>query len=333
MGRTDGGNKAMRESVQGPPQAPDAGQLRLMQGLAQEVTVLRPDLLAGGTTVGELAWEFGKDRAARGHTWRSRLWRRPDDSGRLDAWAWVHLPYTATRSDGSTYTSNSANLTWQVHPGRPELLDEILDWYAEQAADLSRFVTPQAPDSEMLARLPAYGYELDTETAADDGDWVQFNRRSLRDLSNPVLPAGFRFRTAAQVGPAAATRAHVDAWHPSPFTEIAMRDVQATWPYRDDLHVLVEAADGTLAATAIMWFDPVSRTAEFEPVGTHRAYRRQGLATALLWHGMHLACDAGAKTMLVASRGAPAKPAARELYDGVGFERFTWDVPYVKRAK
>ncbi len=323
----------MSETVKGTPQDLGAAQVRLMQGLAQELATLRPELLVGGATVGELAWVFGKDRAALGHAWRHRLWRRTDGSGRLDAWAWVCLPYTTTRSDGSTYTSNSANLAWQVHPDRPELLDEILDWYAEQAAGLDRFITPQDPDTHMLARLPAYGYEPDTEMGSDDGNWHQLNRRPLAHLSEPALPAGFRFRTAAEVGPAAAACAHVDAWHPSTFTETGMAGVQATWPYRDDLHVLVEAPDGTLVATAIMWFDPHSRTAEFEPVGTHLSYRRQGLGTALLWHGMHLARDAGAETMLVACLGAPAHAAARELYYGVGFEPFTRDVPHVKRAK
>ena len=327
------GKDAVSETVKSTPQDLGAAQVRLMQGLAQEVTTLRPELLAGGATVGELAWIFGKDRAALGDTWRHRLWRRADGSGRLDAWAWVYLPYTVKRSDGSTSTSNSANLVWQVHPEHPELLDEILDWYAEQAAGLDRFITPQDADTDMLARLPAHGYKPDTEMGGDGGDWVQLNRRPLADLSEPALPAGFRFRTAAEVGPAAAARAHVDAWHPSTFTETGMAGVQATWPYRDDLHVLVAAPDGTLVATAIMWFDPYSRTAEFEPVGTHRAYRRQGLATALLWHGMHLARDAGADTMLVACLGAPAHPAARELYYGVGFKPLTRDVPHVKRAK
>lgn len=102
-----------------------------MQGLAQEVTVRRPEILVGGATVGELAWGFGKDRAALADTWRHRLWPRADSSGRLDAWAWVHLPYRVARSDGSISTSHSADLTWQVHPDRPELLHEILEWYAE----------------------------------------------------------------------------------------------------------------------------------------------------------------------------------------------------------
>lgn len=323
----------MRETSQG--RAPDLGaeQIRLMQGLAQEVTLLRPEILVGGATVGELAWVFGKDQATQGDTWRHRLWRRPDGSGRLDAWGWVSLPYTVTRSDGSTLTSTRANLTWQVHPHRPDLLDEIIDWYAKEASGLDRWMTPQDADTDVLARLPAQGYGPDVEAGGDDGDWVQLNRRVLANLSEPDLPAGFRFRTAAEVGPEAATRAHVDAWHPSTFTEVGMAGVQKSWPYRDDLHVLVEAPDGTLVANTIIWFDPVTRTAEFEPVGTHRSYRRQGLATALLWYGMHRARDAGAETMLVACLGAPAHPAARALYYSVGFERLSRDVPYVQRVK
>lgn len=304
-----------------------------MQGLAQEVTILRPEILVGDATVGELAWNFGKDDAALGGTWRVRLWPRADGSGRLDAWAWVHLPFSATRADGSVATSSSANLIWQVHPDRSALLDEILDWYAEQAEGIDQGAIPQDADADMLARLAKRGYTLDAEAAGDGGDWHQFNRRPLVDLAEPVLPAGFRFRTAAELGPAAATRAHVDAWHPSSFQLGGMAGVQDTWPYRGDLHVLVEAPDGTLAATAIIWFDPVSRTAEFEPVGTHRAYRRQGLATALMWHGMQRARAAGADTMLVACVGADAAPAARNLYYGVGFTPISKDVPHIKRAK
>lgn len=310
-----------------------SAQLRMMQGLAQEVTIRCPEILVGGATVGELAWNFGKDRKTLGHTWHHRLWPRGDGTHRLDAWAWVRLPFSVARTDGSVGTSPSANLTWQVHPDHPERLDEILDWYAEQAAGLDRYVIPQDADAAMLARLPAQGYTLDEEGAGDDGDWHQCNRRSLASLLDPVLPAGFRFRSAADVGPEAATRAHIDAWHPSSFPATGMAGVQGTWPYRADLHVLVEAPDATLAAAAIIWFDPVSRTAEFEPVGTHPAYRRQGLATVLLWHGMHKARQAGADTMLVACVGAAAHPAARDLYYGVGFTPISRDVPHVRRAR
>lgn len=130
-----------------------------------------------------------------------------------------------------------------------------------------------------------------------------------------------------------AVRAHRDAWHPSGFTVAAFERVRRTWPYRADLHPLVAAPDGTLAATAIIWLDEATRTAEFEPVGTHRDFRRRGLGTALQLHGMRLAKAAGATRMLVACLGAPAHPAARDLYYGVGFHPFTRDLPQIKPAR
>jgi GNAT superfamily N-acetyltransferase len=50
----------------------------------------------------------------------------------------------------------------------------------------------------------------------------------------------------------------------------------------------------------VIWLDKATRTAEFEPVGTHQRYRRRGLALALLHHGMVQARNAGARQMLVA---------------------------------
>jgi GNAT superfamily N-acetyltransferase len=186
-------------------------------------------------------------------------------------------------------------------------------------------------DADALARLAAHGYSVDERTAADDGYWLQLNRRDLADVPEPVLPDGFRFRTAAEVGAEGAVRAHRDAWHPSSFTEVSYANVRPMWPYRDDLHVLVEAPDGTLAATAMMWLDEANRTAEFEPVGTHPEFRGRHLGSALLCHGMRVVRAAGADTMIVSCLGAPAYPAAKALYYGVGFGEFTRDVPQVKR--
>lgn len=304
-------------------------ELRLMQGLAQQVTAVRPELLNGDATVGELAWVWGKDFDVRNQFWRHRHWFV---DGELAGWGWVVLPHRIPRSDGKIREVKTANLTWQVHPDRPELLNEILDWYDDAAGDVDRLLILQAPDVDARAIAAAHGYAFDAEAGSDNGDWHQFNARDLTDVPDPVLPQGFRFRTAEHVSVADAVTAHMDAWYPSSFTEAAMERVRRTWPYRADLHVLIEAPDGTLAATTIIWFDEVTRTAEFEPVGTHREFRRQGLGTALQLHGMHLARAAGANRMLVACLGAPAHQAARNLYYGVGFRELSRDVPQVKVA-
>ncbi|GAA2619529.1 hypothetical protein GCM10010307_02210 [Streptomyces vastus] len=145
-----------------------------------------------------------------------------------------------------------------------------------------------------------------------------------------MLPDGFRFRTAVEAGPQAAVQAHVDAWAPSSFTAQGYEGVRRTPPYRGDLHVLVEAPDGTMASSTIMWLDEANKTAQFEPVGTHPVYRRLGLARAMLLHGMHLVREAGADHMTVVCLGAPGHPKARGLYYSVGFRRFTQDVPLIK---
>ena len=56
--------------------------------------------------------------------------------------------------------------------------------------------------------------------------------------------------------------------------------VRQTAAYRGDLHILVEAPDGTMASSTIMWLDEANKTAEFEAVGTHPDYRRLGLVIA-----------------------------------------------------
>lgn len=306
-----------------------ATDVRLMQGLAQRVTAVRPELVNSDATFGELAWIWGKGHAAHGGTWPCRLWT---SGGELVAWGWAYLPHEVRRSDGSVRQVTGAYLGYQVHPGHAELVDSVIGWYDEVAAGLERTVLPRAADELALRRWEAHGYGPDAGALGADGSWTQLNERDLTDVARPALPSGFRFRTAGSAGPAAAVQAHVDAWAPSSYTAEGYEGVRRTATYRDDLHVLVEAPDGTMAASTIMWLDEANRTAEFEPVGTHPDYRRLGLGTAMLLHGMRLARDAGATHMTVACYGASGLPRARGLYYGTGFRPFTRDAPLIKPA-
>jgi GNAT superfamily N-acetyltransferase len=194
-------------------------------------------------------------------------------------------------------------------------------------------VIAQAADTLALERWAAHGYEPDPDGLGDTGSWTQLNVRDLDDVEEPPLPDGFRFLTADEAGPRAVVQAHMDAWPGSAYTLEAYDGVRRTPPYRGDLHLLVEAPDGTMAASAIMWLDDVNSTAEFEPVGTHPDYRRLGLGRAMLLRGMQLAREAGAKNMTVACLGAPGHPAARRLYYSVGFRYFSRDVPLIKSGR
>ncbi|MCU7722551.1 GNAT family N-acetyltransferase [Actinoplanes sp. KI2] len=304
-----------------------AADIPLMQGLAQRVTAARPDLISAGASYGELSWIWGKGHAAYGGTWPRRLWF---SGAELVAWAWAFLPHRVRRTDGSVREVTGAALSHQVHPGHAGLVDELIEWYDEVAAGLERTAVPTTADEVALRRWAAHGYATDVAALGDTGDWTQLNERDLTDVEQPVLPAGFRFRTAGEAGPEAAVRAHVDAWAPSGYTAESYAGVRQTAAYRSDLHVLVQAPDGTMAASTIMWLDPRNATVEFEPVGTHPAYRRLGLARAMMLHGMHLARAAGATHATVVCLGAPGRPVARALYYGLGFRELSRDAPLIK---
>jgi GNAT superfamily N-acetyltransferase len=245
------------------------------------------------------------------------------------AWSWACLPHQVRRSDGSVSDATGAYLVYQVHPGHAGLVDQVIDWDDGTAAGMQRTAMPSAADEIALKRWAAHGYETDPASLGDAGSWTQLNERDLTDVE-PALPDGFRFRTADEAGPTAAVAAHLDAWAPSTYTAEGYQGVRQTSSYRGDLHILVEAPDGTMASSTIMWLDEANKTAEFEPVGTHPGYRRLGLARAMLLHGMHLARAAGATHMTVACAGAPGSPEARGLYYGVGFRELSRDAPLIK---
>ena len=87
--------------------------------------------------------------------------------------------------------------------------------------------------------------------------------------------------------------------------------------YRADLDLVVTAPDGSFAAFATVWYDPVNRHGLFEPIGTDPAQQRRGLASAAIVEGMRRLRDLGAETVQV-STGVKNLPANR-LYEALGF--------------
>jgi len=79
-----------------------AADVPLMQGLAQRVTAIRPDLISAGASYGELAWIWGKEHAAYEATWRRRLWFSGAD---LVAWAWAFCRVSSGGATGRCRTS------------------------------------------------------------------------------------------------------------------------------------------------------------------------------------------------------------------------------------
>ncbi len=104
------------------------------------------------------------------------------------------------------------------------------------------------------------------------------------------------------------------------------RNVQRVPLYRRDLDIVAVAADGELAAFCTVWFDDVTRTAVFEPVGTHPAHQKRGLGKAVMAEGLRRAERLGATLATVSSYGK----GAHALYDLMGFTEFDLLEPWIK---
>ena len=86
--------------------------------------------------------------------------------------------------------------------------------------------------------------------------------------------------------------------------------------FRDDLNLVAVAPDGSFAAHVGLTIDVTNRYAIFEPVCTHPAHRRKGLAQALMFEGLRRIKVLGVDEVQVSTGDADA---ANALYDTIGF--------------
>ena len=104
------------------------------------------------------------------------------------------------------------------------------------------------------------------------------------------------------------------------------RNVQRVPIYRRDLDIVAVSPDDELAAFCTVWFDDRTRTAVFEPVGTHPNHQKRGLGKAVMIEGFRRAEKLGATLATVSSYS----DAAHALYESMGFTEFDLLEPWIK---
>jgi ribosomal protein S18 acetylase RimI-like enzyme len=259
---------------------------------------------------GDLVWRFFLHSLGHELAETVRLWF--DGQGRLQAFAIV------------TPRSRAGNLLFDVQV-RPRarsqaLYEQVLSWVkaqAEAAAPAPRLLRTDTgvydTDVEQVVALQGRGFRL-----VDDEALLLV--RSLQEpIPIPALPAGFRLRPVAgpqEAGPRA--QAHRDAFDSTRVTGDAYLRLMGTAGYAAEWDLAAEAPDGSLAAFCLVWPDAASRSGEFEPVGTCPAFRRLGLARALLLEGLRRLAEAGAASAVVGPIDA-GEEAALALYRSAGF--------------
>ena len=247
-----------------------------------------------------------------------RLWE--DGFGGLLGFAWF-------------YTHGAVDL--QIHPdqrGRGMLEAAMLAWAVERHAELARQGESVGPlktsavesDVERIEILARHGFER------LDNFFCSMRRPLDAPLPTAGLPAGFTIRhVAGDDDYEERVALHRDVWHPSKVTLPAYRRMRAIPGYRADLDLVAVAPDGAFASYCICWFDPVTGTGEFEPVGTRPAYRRLGLSRGVLVEGCRRLHALGARTALVSSVGW--NEPANKLYESVGFRVLYREYDFVRQ--
>lgn len=184
-----------------------------------------------------------------------------------------------------------------VHPAfrTAELEEEMLGVAQEQLFRIREeahrlVVWAPADDLQRQDILARRGY-------AKLGEHTEFQWR--RDLDSPIpdqpAPAGYTLRSLGD-GLEVLERCYAAglAFQPQD-VKIAVdyrddpawyRDIQSAPLYRRDLDLVAVAPDGSIAAFCTVWFDDVTRTGGYEPVGTVPAHQRRGLANALMTEGL-----------------------------------------------
>ena len=136
----------------------------------------------------------------------------------------------------------------------------------------------------------------------------------------PELPPGYTLDSLLNITDDAFIEMHRAAWsdkRPSPYRRELHDAVKRMPQFRPELVTIVLAPDGTPTAYCIGWYDETSRTLEIEPLGTHRDFRRLGLAHVVVHEVIHRAYENGAHHVLVWNNPTTNAPAYG-LYTGAG---------------
>ncbi len=221
----------------------------------------------------------------------------------------------------------------QVRPDlrSTDLEREVLQYAADRTVELMRrygitgdciYADAFRGDTARVQLLAELGWE------ADDALPYVLNRTEIDSIAVPALPNGFSFRTATGIEDATALAEVHNASFGSSWTPESYRQVMTSPGYEPERELVIQAADGSFVAFAIVWFDHRNATGLFEPVGTHRDYRRRGFGRAIIMYGTQRLQVAGMKFATVAHFGQ--KEAARELYQACGFKPWHLQDAYKK---
>jgi mycothiol synthase len=223
---------------------------------------------------------------------------------------------------GAAHPESEGEAHLQIHPDFREAIEaEMIAWAAEHCA---------VPDDEGRSGVQFFVYDYDAprrrlleEQGFEQMPWTGVHRRMFlgqRPLPVPHLAEGYTLRTVGADRPEDGERIAAllnAAFNRTIHTGLDFTHFARYAPcFREDLHLVAEAPDGSFAAHVGVNYDEPNRRALYEPVCTHPDHRQKGLAQALMHEGLRRITALGAVAVTVET--GDAVPANR-LYESLGF--------------
>ncbi len=221
----------------------------------------------------------------------------------------------------------------QVHPGlrTPELEEEMIVVAEQQLA-------APGPDGPRL-RVFADGHDATRPDILIRRGYVKRGlpehqwRREL-DVPIPDVPVapGYTVRSLGDTDELPSRSwASWRAFHPDEPDEHYegwewYHNIQRMPLYRRDLDLVAAAPTGEIASFCTIWYDDVTRSAYYEPVGTMPEHQRRGLAKAILTEGLRRLKRMGATRAFVGGY----EPGPNALYTSVMGTEHGLSEPWVK---
>jgi mycothiol synthase len=282
-----------------------------MQALLSRSWHAARPLVAG--TPGDLEWWIAQDPEFDG----GRLVRLWLDGDELIGWAFLQ----------------GAEVEWHLAPGYAggPVHEAIVDWLEASATEAAAAGRPAAhttiwamdTEAAAIAMLERRGYHATDHVLSH---WIRPSDQAIPEVR---LPPGYRIRTVRWPGDLEArVEVHRAAFAPSRMVLERYRRLEQQPHYAPEGDFVVEAPDGSFAAFAISWFDPLGRVGELEPVGTHPDHRRLGLGRAVCLAAIGRLVDLGAEEVLIFSDASNA--ASEALYASLGATAVTRSIQYAR---
>ncbi|MEO7913512.1 MAG: GNAT family N-acetyltransferase, partial [Roseiflexaceae bacterium] len=289
------------------------------------------DQVGNGTSVAELQVDLANPMIDPERD--LALWE--DDSGKLAALGalWIHPANELIE----------AHFWMHIHPDArgSELDRDLADWGTQRLREIA--------DARNLPARLRVGTRDDNAYRIGIVERNGFQRDRFffamaRLLDQPIdallLPEGFTIRALDGENEVAAwietfNLSFVDHWNHHDMTIERREHWMKSLDYRPELDLVAVAPDGTLAAFSYCTIEAANnqrmgvREGWVSDLGTRRAYRRCGLARALLAESLRIFKQAGMDT---AKLGVDAQNpnGALQLYESVGFQKVETWLSYVK---